>query len=198
VCQSCFHMASNDTSCAFQTLFSSTCAWARQYLAGRAVGMARRLLNRQGKCLSARLNPIRLQREAMMKKRILSSLAIIGLTLVLQSCSIYAHPYGHSIGFYGNGPYYGFTYGYQPYGYYRYRPYYRGYRPGYRPGYRSYRSYKYGRRDYGWDGRRKFGGSRSWGGSRRFGGSRSWGGSRKFGGSRSRGGGGSYGGRGRR
>lgn len=186
-------MASNDTSYAFQMLFSSTCAWPRQYLAGKAVRMALRLLNhRQGKCPSSRLNPIRPQSEAMMKKRILSSLAIIGFALVIQSCAIYAHPYGHSVGFYGNGPYYGFTYGYWPYGYYRYRPYYRGYRPGYRSGYRPYRSYRYDRRGYGWDGRR------NWDGSRRFGGSRSWGGGRKFGGSRSRGGSGSYGGRGRR
>ncbi len=103
-----------------------------------------------------------------MKKRILSSLAIIGLACIIQSCAFYAHPYGQ-VGVYGgSSPYYGFSLGFSPYSYYSYRPYgYRyGYRPyGYRPyyGYKPYGHYRYGPRNYGW-GSRYRGGSRGGGG----------------------------------
>lgn len=95
------------------------------------------------------------QREAIMKKRVISSLAIIGLAFMIQSCAFYAQPYGQ-VGFYGgDGPYYGFGLGLGSYSYYRYRPYgYYGYRPyGYRPyyyGHKPYRYYQYGPRNYGW------------------------------------------------
>lgn len=95
------------------------------------------------------------QREAIMKKRVISSLAIIGLAFMIQSCAFYAQPYGQ-VGFYGgHGPYYGFGLGLGSYSYYPYHSYgYYGYRPyGYRPyyyGHKPYRYYQYGPRNYGW------------------------------------------------
>jgi hypothetical protein len=49
--------------------------------------------------------------------------AIFGFALIMQGCAVYPYPYGTSVAYYGQGPYYGFNYGYRPYGYYGYRPY---------------------------------------------------------------------------
>jgi hypothetical protein len=53
----------------------------------------------------------------MTMKRRSSLFAALGLALFAQGCAVYPYPYGHSVAYYGNGPYNGYGYGYQPYGY---------------------------------------------------------------------------------
>lgn len=85
-------------------------------------------------------------------KRFVLSAAALGLVLIMQGCAIYARPYDYySSGYYGYAPYgFSYGYGYWPYSYYSYRPYYYGYAP--------YRYYGYQPWRYRWDNRQYWGG----------------------------------------
>ncbi|MDD5578004.1 MAG: hypothetical protein PHY16_01830 [Methylobacter sp.] len=96
-------------------------------------------------------------------KRLIRLSIIFGLALLMQGCAIY--PYGGAVSYssYG-GPYAGYNYGYQPYGYYGYSP----------SGHFGWGGSHYWRGGYGF--RHGWGGYNGWRGGHGWGGHHGWGG----------------------
>ena len=87
-------------------------------------------------------------------KRLLRLLTAMSLAFIIQSCAIYAAPYGYSPGYYGYAPNYGFGFNYWPHSYYIYRPF-----PHYWGGYGWWGGHHWGGNYGGWHG-----GGGHWGG----------------------------------